>query len=146
MLLAACCHDHEHPGFNNIFLIEASNEFALRYNDVSVLENHHVASSFSLLSNEKYNLVKNYSKEDYKKFRKIMIGCILETDMSKHFADQGKFKSRATSWDFDPAGNDKEISMNVLFHLADISNPVKRFDLYKRWTELLFQEFFVQGD
>lgn len=61
MLLAACCHDHEHPGLNNLFLIETRNEFALRYNDVSVLENHHVASSFALIANDKYNLVKRYS-------------------------------------------------------------------------------------
>ena len=87
MLLAACCHDFEHPGFNNLFLIETGNELAVRYNDVSVLENHHVASSFALISNEKYNLVKRYLKEDFKRFRKIMIGCILETDMSKHFGE-----------------------------------------------------------
>lgn len=87
MLLAACCHDHEHPGFNNLFLIETRNDLALRYNDVSVLENHHVASSFALIANDKYNLVKRFTKDDFKKFRKIMIGCILETDMSKHFAE-----------------------------------------------------------
>lgn len=87
MLLAACCHDFEHPGFNNAFLIETNHELAVRYNDESVLENHHVAGSFALISNDKYNLVKKYSREDYKRFRKIMISCILETDMSKHFAE-----------------------------------------------------------
>lgn len=87
MLLAGCCHDHEHPGFNNVFLMETKHELALRYNDVSVLENHHVASSFALLANDKYNITKWFNKEAFKKFRKIMIGCILETDMSKHFAD-----------------------------------------------------------
>ena len=71
-----------------------------------------------------------------------MIGCILETDMSKHFSDQSKFKSRITSWDFDPAGNDKEICVNLMFHYADISNPSKRFKIFKRWTDLLFEEFF----
>lgn len=72
-----------------------------------------------------------------------MIGCILETDMSKHFAEQSKFKSRVASWDFNPADNDKEISMNILFHLADISNPAKKFDIFKKWTDLLFTEFFL---
>ena len=36
--------------------------------------------------------------------------------------------------------------MNLCVHLADISNPTKRFPLYKQWTELLFVEFFAQGD
>ncbi len=66
--------------------------------------------------------------------------------MSKHFTDQSKFKSRVTSWDFDPAGSDKDISTHIMFHYGDISNPTKRFDLFQEWTELLFVEFFSQGD
>jgi hypothetical protein len=74
------------------------------------LENHHIASTFALLSIDKYNILKSLSREDYKRFRKIMIGCVLETDMSKHFSDQAKLKSRITSWDFDLSGNDKELT------------------------------------
>ena len=57
-IVGGACHDHEHPGFNNIYLIEAKDPIALRYNgkiyfnifvDVSVLENHHIASSFALM-------------------------------------------------------------------------------------------------
>ena len=33
-----------------------------------------------------------------------------------------------------------------MFHLADISNPTKTFDLVRIWTDLLFVEFFSQGD
>jgi hypothetical protein len=58
-----------------------------------------------------------------------MIGCILSTDMSKHFADLGKFKSRISSPEFDPLNADKEICMHITFHLCDISNPAKRFDI-----------------
>jgi cAMP-specific phosphodiesterase 4 len=45
-ILAGACHDVEHPGFNNMFLIENHDKIAINYNDVSVLENHHVATSF----------------------------------------------------------------------------------------------------
>jgi len=48
-----------------------------------------------------------------------------------------------SSWDFDPSKNDKEICMNNLFHLADISNPTKKFEVFKKWTDLLFLEFFI---
>ena len=146
MLIAAACHDHEHPGLNNAYLIESRHDYAVRYNDVSVLENHHVASSFALINQEKFNIFKNFEVDDYKKARKIMIGCILATDMSKHFGEQTKFKSRVASWDYDLKGNDKELSMHVSFHLADISNPTKQFDVFKKWTDLLFVEFFAQGD
>jgi len=34
----------------------------------------------------------------------------------------------------------------MMFHLADISNPTKPWELCKHWTDLLFLEFFAQGD
>lgn len=30
--------------------------------------------------------------------------------------------------------------------MADISNSSKPFQIYKKWTHLLFDEFFAQGD
>lgn len=56
MMIGGACHDHEHPGVNNAYLVENRDDIAIKYNDVSVLENHHVASSFALLSHEKYNI------------------------------------------------------------------------------------------
>lgn len=50
------------------------------------------------------NIFENFSKDDYKRARAIFIGSILGTDMSKHFAEIGKFKARLTSPEFDPAG------------------------------------------
>ena len=75
-----------------------------------------------------------------------MIGNVLATDMAKHFAELGKFKSRLLSEDFDASGNDKEITINILFHLADISNSTKQWDICKKWVDLLFVEYFDQGD
>lgn len=43
LLISAICHDFEHPGLNNTFLANTSNSLALRYNDRSILENHHCA-------------------------------------------------------------------------------------------------------
>jgi hypothetical protein len=34
----------------------------------------------------------------------------------------------------------------MLFHMADISNPAKPFDLCRLWTDLLYVEFFAQSD
>ena len=147
MIVGGACHDHEHFGYNNNYLIETKDEIATRYNDVSVLENHHVASTFAILKKESYDIFINFEKADYKKMRKHMIGCILATDMQKHFSDLGKFKSRVSSPDFDSTnGGDKELAMHLAFHLSDISNPAKRFDICRKWTELLYVEFFIQGD
>ena len=48
-ILAGVCHDLGHPGFNNLFLIEKRDEIAIKYNDISVLENYHVATTFDII-------------------------------------------------------------------------------------------------
>ena len=49
MYLGAACHDYEHPGVNNMFLINTRSELAYTYNDKSPLENHHVSASLILM-------------------------------------------------------------------------------------------------
>lgn len=45
-LLAALCHDVDHPGLNNDFFVAIHHPAALLYNDNAVLENHHCAFTF----------------------------------------------------------------------------------------------------
>ncbi|CDW90418.1 3 5-cyclic nucleotide phosphodiesterase family protein [Stylonychia lemnae] len=146
LIVAGACHDHEHAGYNNVYLVETQDTLALRYNDVSVLENHHVASSFAIMQEPGMNILAHLSKEQYKRSRAVMIGSILGTDMSKHFSELGKFKTRVGSQEFDPSGTDKDLTLTMLFHLADISNSTKPWDICQKWIDLLFIEFFHQGD
>ena len=41
LLLAALCHDIDHPGTTNSFQVMAASDLALLYNDQAVLESHH---------------------------------------------------------------------------------------------------------
>jgi hypothetical protein len=40
----------------------------------------------------------------------------------------------------------KKILMSFILHLADISNPTKKFHIYKEWEDRVCQEFFKEGD
>eukprot|EP00347_Sterkiella_histriomuscorum_P005745 403355433 len=147
LIVAGACHDHEHPGFNNIYLQDTLDPIAVRYNDVSVLENHHIASSFAIMQQDStMNVFAHLSKDQFKRARNVMIGSILGTDMSKHFSEAGKFKTRLGSLDFDPSSGDKDMTLYMMFHLADISNATKPWHICQKWTDLLFIEFFHQGD
>jgi hypothetical protein len=146
MIIAGCVHDYEHPGFNAAFLMKTNDKLAVRYNDISVLENHHVAATFEVINLTENNIMEKMPLEEKKDVRRMMIEMILSTDMSKHFADLGKFKSRVSASNFDPAEGDKQICMNMGMHIADISNPSKTWEISLKWTEWLYDEFFAQGD
>eukprot|EP01006_Ploeotia_vitrea_P050207 TRINITY_DN67425_c0_g1_i2.p2 TRINITY_DN67425_c0_g1~~TRINITY_DN67425_c0_g1_i2.p2 ORF type:complete len:152 (+),score=2.48 TRINITY_DN67425_c0_g1_i2:1343-1798(+) len=147
MYVAAACHDVDHRGFNNIYAMNAKTDLALLYNDVSVMENHHIAFSFNLLlSSDEFEWTTNWSNDDFKRFREIMISIILSTDMSKHFSDIAKAKARLGANDFDIKKKDKIMCMDTLVHTADISNPIKIWNPCFNWTTCVMEEFWQQGD
>lgn len=38
-----------------------------------------------------------------------------------------------------------QVLQNIV-HCADLSNPTKPLELYRRWTDRIMREFFTQGD
>ena len=55
--LSAIIHDFDHRGVNNQFLVRGADPLAILYNDVSPMENHHVAAAFMLMREEQYNFM-----------------------------------------------------------------------------------------
>ena len=41
--------------------------------DVSVLENHHIAASFSIMQESNHNILESFLKQDFKRARNIMV-------------------------------------------------------------------------
>ena len=54
LMVACAAHDVAHPGTNNFFQVNAMSPVAIRYNDKSVLENFHAATTFEILGSPKY--------------------------------------------------------------------------------------------
>lgn len=76
-----------------------------------------------------------------------MIGAILATDMSEHISKFAQFKGKVLDSDFDASTiENKKMVVEMMFHLCDISNAAKPFEICRKWTDLLFVEFFHQGD
>ncbi|KAJ9521888.1 hypothetical protein QJQ45_024758, partial [Haematococcus lacustris] len=89
--LAAVCHDYQHIGRTNDWLVETQDELALRYNDRSPMENHHLAGAFSLLKHPDLNFLQTMPKATYDRLRKLVIELVLGTDMKQHFSIMGSF-------------------------------------------------------
>lgn len=90
MMIAALGHDIGHPGVNNIYLVKAKHELALKHNDRSPLENMHCAVLYEILSKSETNIFVNYTEKQWRDTRKIILTSILGTDMSHHFEQISK--------------------------------------------------------
>ena len=161
VVVASVCHDYDHDGFNNAYHVNAITERAIRYSDQSVQENFHIAESFGILNNDKYNFMKDFNRDDFKTFRKRMIGIILATDMARHVSDLTSFqnlieqkkikegKNQSTIIETDSAKKEfdsRQTLLELAVHAADVSTQVRPFEIACQWTWLLFEEFFDQGD
>ena len=63
---------------------------AVRHNDVSVLENHHLAASFKIMHDRpECNWAVKMTRDQFKRVRHVIIQTVLMTDMSKHFIELG---------------------------------------------------------
>jgi len=67
---------------------------------------------------------------------------ILATDMSTHFAEVAKLKSRIGSDNFDMKEKDKTFMMEMILHTADVGNPARPWKQCEKWTMMILTEFF----
>ncbi|XP_060666574.1 dual specificity calcium/calmodulin-dependent 3',5'-cyclic nucleotide phosphodiesterase 1 isoform X5 [Drosophila nasuta] len=142
-LLAALLHDFEHTGTTNNFHVMSGSETALLYNDRAVLENHHVSASFRLMKEDDANILSHLSREEYKELRTLIIDMVLATDMTYHFQQLKIMRNLLT---LQEPTIDKSKALSLVLHCCDISHPAKHWDVHHRWTMLLLEEFFRQGD
>jgi len=89
-----------------------------------------------------------------------MVECILATDMATHSFQINSLKAKLESNDIkngenlhkllsDNVAKNTEVQQMILslvVHTADLSNPAKLTPIFVKWTEVLFFEFFNQGD
>ncbi|XP_029640624.1 high affinity cAMP-specific and IBMX-insensitive 3',5'-cyclic phosphodiesterase 8B-like isoform X2 [Octopus sinensis] len=169
-LISAIIHDVDHPGRTNAFLINARNELALLYNDLAVLENHHVSLAFSVTcKDDSVNIFKNLSQDDFRTMRHSIIDMVLATEMTKHFEHVSKFnncinkvltKPSEASPTSDQSSMDsmsdivahlstdesRILIKRMLMKCADISNPCRPLDLCIIWAKRIAEEYFDQTD
>lgn len=152
-LLGALCHDVDHPGLNNDFLIAIQHPTALLYNDVSVLENHHCAFSFRIFdAYPGYDFREGMSESDRRTLRRTFIRGVLATDMQTHSVKLGNFSNRVQRHDLGAEllscsnTEDRNLVVEMVLHAADISNPITPKPYFRHWASLIVEEFNLQCD
>jgi len=175
LLLAALCHDLEHPGLTNRYHVATRHPLALRYHDTSVLENHHACCGFTLL--ERSGLLAHLAPADHAELRKTLVEAVKLTDMSLHGELLARVTARVASQReaaaadaqppdasrprrssttpgaaLAPAGGfrrdsveDRRLLVSFLLHCADLCNPLLPFALSRRIAGELEAEFAKQA-
>ncbi|XP_060786378.1 high affinity cGMP-specific 3',5'-cyclic phosphodiesterase 9A isoform X3 [Neoarius graeffei] len=145
LMTAAVCHDLDHPGYNNTYQINARTELAVRYNDISPLENHHCAVAFQIFSQPDCNIFSNFDAEAFKQIRQGTITLILATDMARHGEILDSFKQKVENFDYTNEEHVTCLKM-VLIKCCDISNEVRPMEVAEPWVDCLLEEYFMQSD
>jgi len=143
LLVAALCHDMDHPGTTNTFHANSLSSLAVRYNDQSILEHHHSASLFALLAEKELDIFSGLSKAEFQLVRKIVCSAVLGTDMALHSKHLTQMQNHGATFDRNNL-QDRELVVSMILHTADLSNPAREFDLATKWAQLLAQEFTNQ--
>ncbi|KAL0207496.1 hypothetical protein P9112_012124 [Eukaryota sp. TZLM1-RC] len=162
LMTAGLCHDIEHPGLNNAFLIQSKSPLAFLYNDLSVLENHHASRASVLLLKEENNFVAHLSSQDWSSFRQVLVQCILATDMANHVSFCQRIKGLSASCSGEPLSGAEQrehlrdciassldnrlLVCQSILKCCDIGNPTRKFHIAKFWADSLLAEFKGQSE
>lgn len=92
-MIASVAHDLGHDGFTNGYHVNACTSRAINSNDGCVQEHYHASELFRILEKDKFNFLDTLSKDEFKIFRKRVVGLILSTDMAKHATELSNLKS-----------------------------------------------------
>lgn len=147
-IIAGLGHDVGHPGVTSRYLITTRDPLSLQFNDISVLESMHCSTIYQLMLKAGCNIFANLDQEDWTISRKIIIEMVLATDMAKHFEILGRFRTRASilgDLNLDKF-EDKLLIFSTALKAADIGHSAKYTDLHEKWSKLVMEEFFKQGD
>lgn len=147
LFVSCLCHDIDHRGTTNSFQVASGSVLAALYSsEGSVLERHHFAQTMCILNTEGCNIFENLSKEGYFRALDQMRDIILATDLAQHLR-KVKDLERLAEDGFD--ANDrqhKQLLLCLLMTASDLSDQTKSFANSKTIAELIYREFFSQGD
>ncbi|PRP87513.1 hypothetical protein PROFUN_00724 [Planoprotostelium fungivorum] len=152
MIIAAMCHDCDHPGLNNDFQKKALTRIS-NLHKKSVLENHHFLNCVAILNKKHCNILVNLSSDELVQVYSSLRDLILATDLAIHGAILKGLEERKTElnshWRHKRvamSSEDKKLVMCALMKCADLSNEIRSPQIGQRWAKLVLEEFFQQSD
>ncbi|XP_035224844.1 cGMP-dependent 3',5'-cyclic phosphodiesterase-like isoform X2 [Stegodyphus dumicola] len=146
LFIACLCHDLDHRGTNNNFQVASKSDLAALYcSEGSVMERHHFAQAMAILNTDGCNVLENLSRKEYTQCLDCMRDVILATDLAHHLRIIEDIETMIKGFDVD---NQKhhQLLLCLLITCCDLSDQTKDWKSSKKIAELIYNEFFSQGD
>ncbi|XP_076069074.1 cGMP-dependent 3',5'-cyclic phosphodiesterase-like [Oratosquilla oratoria] len=147
LVFSSLCHDLDHRGTTNSFQVASNSVLASLYSsEGSVMERHHLAQTMCILNTQDCNVFENLSQQQYTQCLDLMRDIILATDLAHHLRLLGEIKEMARRGYNSSSARDHFLLTCLLMTAADLSDQTKDWVSSKRVAELIYKEFFTQGD
>lgn len=145
-IIAAAIHDFRHPGKTNNFMVKSGSDLTIEYSDSSVLERMHLAEAFFMAKDPMVNIFSGMGAAQVSDVRKAIIEMVLSTDLSVHLQLVGSLKTVLISQESSEVIHSPMMVMKIVIKCADLGHSSKATKLHARWSDLIIEEFFLQGD
>lgn len=147
LFVACLCHDIDHRGTTNSFQVSSGSTLAALYSSKgSVLERHHFAQTMSILNSEGCNIFKNLTGKDYEEVFGLIRDIILATDLAHHLKILNDIKKMAKDGFNGDSGDHHTLLLFLMMTASDLSDQTKNWEGTRRTADLIYTEFFSQGD
>jgi hypothetical protein len=159
VFLAAPAHDLDHRGRSNVYEINENSEIAQAFpGEKGPLECHH--SRLALKTLDSTGILKGLPKGSAELVRVCLRNALLATDMGRHGALMNRFNAvtaevemeitlestNAQLSDFFKPGDKGWLLLGMLLKASDVSNPSRPIRIADKWNDLVYEEFYSEGD
>uniref|UniRef100_A0A8C7F8A0 Phosphodiesterase n=1 Tax=Oncorhynchus kisutch TaxID=8019 RepID=A0A8C7F8A0_ONCKI len=147
LFVSCMCHDLDHRGTNNSFQVASQSVLAALYSsEGSVMERHHFAQAIAILNTHGCNIFDKFSRKDYQRMLDLMRDIILATDLAHHLRIFPDLQRMADAG-YNPRNQThRSLLLCLLMTSCDLSDQTKGWKTTRKIAELIYKEFFSQGD
>jgi cGMP-dependent 3',5'-cyclic phosphodiesterase len=143
LLISCLCHDLDHRGFNNSYMTQTGSMLARLYSsEGSINERHHLSQAICILNDPGSKILDSLSTEQFMESIDYLRELILATDLANHFRILNDLKKLTSN----NLHENQRLLLSLIITCCDLNDQIKAWSTVYRVAELVYSEFFTQGD